>query len=323
MPDGLECRVCESKTITMKELNNNDNINLFPDAPKLSEDTYTPMPVVLRELRNILSPKYGHGESEAMIRLIFQHLKGWSATDMIINENKPLSSYIVEQIREIVGRLLKDEPIQYIVGEAYFYGLDFLVNPGVLIPRPETEELVEMVVNGNKRSDLNVLDACTGSGCIAVALARNLPFPVITAVDNSDKALEIAKENAAKMKVKIKLEKADIFEYEPEEESLDIIVSNPPYVDESEKKNMEANVLEYEPHEALFVPDDNPLLYYRRIVNIGKKALKPGGRIYFEMNPRHADAMRVLLETQGFTAIHSHLDIHGKRRFITAIKPED
>lgn len=306
----------------MNELDNN-TINLYPDAPKLSEDTYTPMPVVLRELRKILTPKYGHGEAEAMIRLIFQHLKGWSSTDMIINENKPLSSHIVERIREIVGRLMKNEPIQYIVGEAYFYGLDFVVGPGVLIPRPETEELVEMVVNGNKRTDLKVLDACTGSGCIAVALARNLPFPIITAVDNSDKALEIAKANAAKMKTKISFEKVDIFEYEPEERSLDIIVSNPPYIDESEKKNMEPNVLDYEPLEALFVPDENPLLYYRRIASIGRKALKPGGRIYFEINPRHADAMRVLLETQGYSAIHSHLDIHGKRRFITAILPED
>lgn len=298
------------------------NIDLYPDAPQLTDDTYTPMPEVVRELRRILQPKYGHGETEAMIRLIFHHLKGWSAADMIINENKPLSAFIVRRIREIVGRLMADEPIQYIVGDAYFYGLDFDIEPGVLVPRPETEELVEMIVNANKRPDLRILDACTGSGCIAIALARNLPFPKITAVENSRKALEIARRNADKFNVKIDFLEADIFTYTPEKESFDIIVSNPPYIDESEKISMERNVLDYEPHEALFVPDDNPLIYYRRIAEMGLEALAEGGRIYFEINPNHSDAMRVLLESLGYTAIHSHLDIHGKRRFITAITPE-
>lgn len=301
-----------------------NNVDLSPDAPQLADDAYTPMPDVIKALRHVLGEKYGHGEAEAMIRLIFHHLKGWSAADMIINENRPVSAITLTRIREIVGRLMKDEPIQYIVGNAYFFGMDFFVEPGVLIPRPETEELVDMIINTNRsRSDLRILDACTGSGCIAIALARNLPFSDVTAVDISKAALKIAEKNSKKLNTKISIIEQDINTFDPAPESFDIIVSNPPYVDEKEKKDMERNVLDYEPAEALFVSDDAPLVFYERIADIGAKSLVPGGRIYFEINPNHSDDMKSLLERHGYTAIHSLLDIHGRRRFMSAIKPED
>ena len=295
-------------------------LNLMPDGPDLTQDTYYPMYEVAAELRSILIPKFGSGETQAIIRLIFHYLKGWSATDMIINENRPISAHIIYRIREIVGRLLKDEPIQYIVGNAYFYGMDFEVAPGVLVPRPETEELVELVVKQNKHPDLHILDACTGSGCIAVAIARNVPFSQVEGVDISDKALEVAQRNSDKLKTKVKFIHQDIFTYQPQAESLDVIVSNPPYIDESEMKDMEANVLDYEPHEALFVDDADPLKFYRRIAEIGKTALKQGGRLYFEINPRHAAEMESLLKDMGYDNIEIQLDIHGKKRFATATK---
>lgn len=295
-------------------------LNLMPDAPELTQDTYFPMHEVTGALREILTPKYGAGETQAMIRLIFHYLKGWSATDMIINENRPISAYVIQRVREIVGRLLKDEPIQYIVGNAYFYGMDFEVAPGVLIPRPETEELVELAISSNKRPDLRILDACTGSGCIAIALARNIPFSKITAVDNSEKALQTAVKNSEKLKTKVDFVSEDIFRYQPAAESFDIIISNPPYVDESEIKDMDANVVEYEPHEALFVPDSDPLKYYKRIAEIGQTALVDGGHLYFEINPRHAEEMVKLLKDDGYSDINVHLDIHGKKRFVSAVK---
>lgn len=302
----------------------NNNVDLSPEAPQLADDAYTPMPDVIKALRHVLGAKYGNGEAEAMIRLIFHHLKGWSAADMIINENRPVSAITLTRIREIVGRLMKDEPIQYIVGNAHFFGMDFFVEPGVLIPRPETEELVDMIINTNRsRSDLRILDACTGSGCIAIALARNLPFSNVTAIDISKSALKVAEKNSKKLNTKINILEQDIHTYEPSPDSFDIIVSNPPYVDEKEKKDMEPNVLDYEPAEALFVSDDNPLVFYDRIADIGIRSLGAGGRIYFEINPNHSDDMQSLLERKGYTAIHSLLDIHGKRRFMSAIKPED
>lgn len=279
-----------------------------------------PLHEITAELRKVLSPKFGDGEAKAIIRLIFHHLKGWNTTDMVINEARPISDITVSRIGEIVDRLMKDEPIQYIVGEAYFYGMDLDVAPGVLIPRPETEELVDRIVKDNGVSDLRMLDVGTGSGCIAIALARNLPFPVVDAVDISEKALDIAKGNARKLKAAVNFSRQDIFKFTPDPASLDIIVSNPPYIDESEKVSMEANVLDYEPHEALFVPDDDPLKYYRRIATIGIEALKPGGKLYFEINPRHASELKSMLQRMGYEDVEISLDIHGKQRFITARK---
>lgn len=271
----------------------------------------------IRHLRGDLTPIYGRGETEAIIRLIFQHLKDWSPVDMIINENKPLSDYMQGKLADIEKRLLVQEPIQYITGIAYFYGMDFHVEPGVLIPRPETEELVDLIVSRNKRRDLDVLDIGTGSGCIAIALSRNLPFSNVTALDVSQKAIEVTDINAKELHARIKTVQADIFKWTPEPDSYDIIVSNPPYVGESERTGMAANVLRYEPKEAIFVPDNDPLLFYRRIADVAKAGLKADGTLYFEINPLHATALHDMLADMGFVDIEIVIDSCGKRRFIS------
>lgn len=270
----------------------------------------------IKSLRAALVPRFGKGEAEAIIRLIFLHLKGWDTVDLIINEDKELSEFIKSQVTDILHRVLEGEPIQYVVGTAYFYGMDLKVNPSVLIPRPETEELVDLIVKGNQEPDLRVLDIGTGSGCIAIALARNLRFPDVTAIDISPEALETAKENARILKANIKFELEDIFTYSPIESSFDIIVSNPPYIDESEKSDMEANVLDHEPHSALFVPDNDPLMFYRRICDVARIALSAKGKLYFEINPRHAEEMKSLMNGSGFSDVEIIKDIHGRDRFI-------
>lgn len=286
------------------------------------ENTQINIAQLSRQLQSKLTPVYGEGEAKAMVRLIFHSLKGWSLTDMMIHADNPASAYLVEKTGEILARLIKHEPIQYILGEAYFYGMNLKVNRHTLIPRPETEELVNMIVNENYDfKDLSVLDVGTGSGAIAIALSRNLPFSQVSAIDISAEALTIAKENAKELHAKIDFIKADVFQYDPWEDIFDIIVSNPPYIDDSEKNGMDSNVLDYEPHLALFVPDDNPLIYYTRIVEIALHSLKKDGKIYFEINPRHAHDLKSYLEREGFTNVLIMRDINGKDRFIKCYKP--
>lgn len=278
------------------------------------------MEKTLAWMRRELLPVYGRGETEAIVRIIFCKLKGWSPVDMALHTDADVSDFLRSEIDAILKRLKRHEPIQYIVGEAYFYGLDLLVSPGVLIPRPETAELVDIIVSGNRRPDLRVLDVCTGSGCIALALARNLPFPQISAIDISPVAVKIARENAERLHCKIDIIEGDIFSYTPASSSLDIIVSNPPYIGESERAGMDKNVLEYEPSEALFVSDDDPLRFYARICAIGLTALTSGGRIYFEINPRHADMLASNMMSMGYCDAEIIRDMHGKKRFIKAVR---
>lgn len=275
---------------------------------------------IAREMRAHLSPVYGEGEAEAMVRLIFASLKGWSTTDIIVNGEHSATDWLARHINDILGRLDTHEPIQYILGRAYFYGMDFEVTPAVLIPRPETAELVDIIVKENPQSDLRVLDVATGSGCIAIALSRNLRFPDIDALDISVEALAVARKNASDLKAKVNFFEADIFEWTPVDDYYDIIVSNPPYIDEKEKADMDANVLKYEPHDALFVPDSDPLRFYRRIAILAAKSLLTGGKLYFEINPLHADDMRSLLEDIGFADAEIVRDMHGKYRFAIARK---
>ncbi|MCH5228863.1 MAG: peptide chain release factor N(5)-glutamine methyltransferase [Muribaculaceae bacterium] len=274
------------------------------------------MQEVINKLRKALIPIYGKGETEAIIRLIFYYVKGWKITDMLIHSREDLSPFVKEEIDKILQRLLKNEPIQYIVGEARFHGLDLKIRPGVLIPRPETEELVDIIIDDYKsKEDLKILDLCTGSGCIAIALSINLPFSEVTAVDISTEAIEMAKENSTLLKRKINLIKEDIFEWDPKE-NYDIIVSNPPYVMDKEALTMEKNVLDYEPHEALFVRNENPLVFYRRIADIGLNALKDNGRLYFEINPLLADELKEMMKTMGYSDVDLIRDSFGKLRFL-------
>lgn len=284
------------------------------------------MKETVMEMRRRLEPIYGKDESRAMIREIFRVLKGWDATEFIIRltDDYRLSDYIRSKISDILGRLEKHEPLQYILGEAHFYGLDLHVEPGVLIPRPETEDLVRVIAADNPVSDLRVVDLGTGSGAIAIALSRYMNFPEITAMDLSSKAVEVAKGNVKALKCSgIQVVQGDMTEWQPDAESLDVVVSNPPYVDLSEKADMEANVRDYEPAEALFVPDSDPLKFYRAIAPEAFDGLKPGGRLYFEINPRHADELKAMLAHDGYTDVELWRDAQGAYRYIKAQKPVD
>lgn len=268
-----------------------------------------------------LEPLMGIGEARATVRIILEHIYGWKPVDIAIRLDNEISDFRSRQIDDIVDRLALGEPLQYILGSARFYGLDFSVTPDVLIPRPETEEMVDAILRVNTASDLRVLDIGTGSGCVAIALARNLRFPVITAIDVSEKALKVAAANAAALRTNIRFEHADVRTYNPPADSFDIIVSNPPYVAESERDLMEARVVAHEPGLALFVPDSDPLLFYRPIAALAARALVPGGRLYLEINPRFATDVGRLVADAGLCNVEIIRDIHGRNRFVCAQRP--
>lgn len=278
---------------------------------------------LLKKLRDALRPVYGNGETEAIIRIIFHYLKGWNTVDLLVHEQDEASPFLQSEVDGILVRLLNHEPIQYITGEARFHGLELKVTPAVLIPRPETSELVDLICDrAGEREDLRVLDLCTGSGCIALALARSLKFPKITAVDISGGAIDVARDNAHLLKTKIDFIQADIFKWTPSAQ-YDIIVSNPPYVDESEREGMDDNVLLHEPAQALFVPDDNPLVFYKRIACIAAESLSPGGRLYLEINPRHAGELCRYISAEGFSGVEVVKDSYDRQRFIMASNTHD
>lgn len=275
----------------------------------------------LLEVRKRLEGIYERRERENVILLIFEYVKGWSRVDLIINEGKELSEFAKNEIDRIVDRLILGEPIQYITGNARFYGMDLKVRPGVLIPRPETEELVDWICDdANGKSDLSVLDIGTGSGCIAIALAKHLSFPSVTALDFSKIALDQTNENVELQKVKLKLIEADMYQWNPASDSYDIIVSNPPYIAPDEKADMEVRVKDFEPEEALFVGADDPIKPYRRIEEIASQALKSGGNVYLELNPRFAEEVRAYYESKGWQDVDIRIDSYGKKRMLKAIK---
>ena len=272
-------------------------------------------------MRRRLDGIFDHREREAVILLIFSYVKKWSRVDLIINEDKELSDFAKKEMDGIVDRLILGEPIQYITGEARFHGMDLHVAPGVLIPRPETEELVDWILDDSKdKEDLHVLDIGTGSGCIAIALARNLPFSEVTAIDFSDIALEQARKNSSDLKAKVSFIHADMYGWMPDHESLDIIVSNPPYIAPDEKADMEVRVKDYEPESALFVTADDPIKPYRRIEEIASDALKENGRVYLELNPRFADDVSALFKGKGWQDVEVRIDSYGKKRMLRAVK---
>lgn len=282
------------------------------------------MKSTLANMRSRIGKIYPKGETEAIIRLIFRQLKGWTPVDIVLHGQDSLSDSLRAEIEGIVARLEKHEPIQYILGEAHFYGYDFHVSEATLIPRPETEELIEMIVaDADSRTDLRVLDLGTGSGVIAIALALHLKFPQVEALDISSQAIAVARQNASRLKAKVRLLQADIFNLPAQPDSLDIVVSNPPYVLESEKAQMEPNVLDYEPATALFVDDSNPLVYYTSIARFAAEALVAGGRLYFEINPLKAADMVSMVTSLGFQDVELHRDIHNRQRFLSGTKPAE
>ena len=255
-----------------------------------------------------------------MTRLIFERLKGFTPADLVLKGAQEAGDFIEGKVGKIVSRLLKNEPIQYIFGIADFYGMEFKVTPDVLIPRPETAELVDIIVRDwRDKADLRVADLCTGSGCIAVVLARNLPFASVTAIDISDAALAVARENSVALKTNIRFVCEDVLTISPSRESFDIIVSNPPYITEKEKVAMEPNVLDYEPALALFVPDNDPLKFYKPISRFAAESLSSGGMLYFEINPDYAREISGYLSGLGFEDVEVIKDTSAKNRFIKAV----
>lgn len=286
--------------------------------------------ITLRELMDAtcrsLTPHYGAAEARALALAVLDELLHVSAVDIVLHKDREISELTQTRVNKVTERLLRDEPLQYITGHARFYGNDIIVTPDVLIPRPETEELVDLIVkDAGGRADLRVLDVCTGSGCIAVALGRALKWPVIEAVDISDDALEVARRNADAFRVRMKVVKGDALKELDRicQGDYDIIVSNPPYVMESEAAAMEANVLDYEPKLALFVPDSDPLRFYRAIAAYAAGALKAGGMIYFEINPLKEHELRMMMESLGFRDINVLPDMTGRMRMLRALSPRE
>ena len=301
------------------------------------------------ELWHRLIPLYEAGEAKAIVRWVLDVRFGLSWTDILCGKVTELSAHDQTELEKIMQRLEKGEPVQYIIGVADFFGRQFRVAPGVLIPRPETEELCRWILASDKhgltrtvreiphqsdakvrvspsQSDAKILDIGTGSGCIAITLALELPDAKVTAWDISDDALRIAADNAKSLGANVTFEHRDILEksltshLSPLTPQFDLIVSNPPYICEKEKSTMERNVLDHEPHLALFVPDDDPLLFYRAIAQYAVEAQKPQGSLFFELNPLYADDLAQELSMMSYHDISIRRDQFSKPRFLKATK---
>ena len=272
------------------------------------------------QLNNGLAGLVEPREAQAMIRIICEDVFNYDQVDMALRQESELPEFAQDRISDIIARLRRHEPLQYIIGSALFHGHRFKVNPAVLIPRPETEQLVDLIIDENPASDLRVLDMGTGSGCIAISLARALKFPTVDAFDISRDAVAVARENAALLKVKVRLFESDMLSPQPSA-TYDIIVSNPPYICWSEREAMDPNVKDYEPGQALFVPDNDPLLFYKAIAPYAARSLERGGRLYLEINRRFGNEVKRLLEDNGFNEVRIIDDAYGNPRFAAAIGP--
>ena len=266
---------------------------------------------------------YDTDEAKAIVRWVLDVGFGLSLTDIVCGKTDELSQKACAELEGMMQRLEKGEPVQYVMGVAEFCGRRFRVEPGVLIPRPETGELCRMISQGVGSFVTSVLDIGTGSGCIAITLELEMPEAKVTAWDISEKALGIAKKNAGALGAEVTFERHDILDSSQFtlHDSLplwDVIVSNPPYVCQKEAAGMERHVLEHEPHLALFVPDDDPLLFYRAITRYAKEALKPNGLLYFELNPLYACETEAMVRESGFSETEIRLDMFGKQRFLKA-----
>ena len=264
-------------------------------------------------------------EIESFFFILTEYLHDLKRVDLALNPNFEISEEEVEKWNVILTELQQEKPIQHITGEAWFYGLKFEVNENTLIPRPETEELVEFILKETSNfqlpaSSLNILDIGTGTGCIPISLKANLPQANFSAIDVSEQALEVAKRNAASNKAEINFIQANILEVLDLNQNFDIIVSNPPYVRNLEKQEIKKNVLDYEPHLALFVEDTDALLFYRKIAQLALKNLSPNGLLFFEINQYLGNETVKLLENLGFKNIELKKDIYGNDRMVKSTR---
>lgn len=275
------------------------------------------MKSTIEYIKKTLSPFYPVSEIEGFIAILFSHFLGYNTTQMILNINTTLSDEVSWQIEKVVSRLKIGEPIQYILGETHFYDLRFEVDGSVLIPRGETEELVDRIIKKHQNEAFKILDIGTGSGAISVSIKRYLPLSEVFACDISNEALLTAKKNAHLNGVDVHFFQHNILSEEllPERD-FDVWVSNPPYITESEKAKMHRNVLDYEPHLALFVSNADPMLFYSAITQKAKHYLKPKGELWFEINEAYGNLVLRLLESHDFET-HIYNDINGKHRIVS------
>jgi release factor glutamine methyltransferase len=271
------------------------------------------------EIKKRLSNAYPDNEINAFISIIYKHVFQYSMHDIIMHASESVEKNVQIKINNIVERLLRHEPIQYILGETEFFSLPFIVTPDILIPRNETEELVQHIINENPSFNGYILDIGTGSGCIAISLAMNMPLAHVSGFDISPKAIETAKKNAKINDVDLSFFRHDILSCQSSNTQYNIIVSNPPYITWHEKDIMEANVLKYEPHTALFVPDSDPLLFYKAIAAFAINSLTYDGVLWLEINEAFGSETCQMLSEQGFNAIVIK-DINERDRFVRANK---
>lgn len=272
------------------------------------------------EMRCQLTPVYSPRELQQVVFELLEHF-GFTRVQVIAYPDAKISETDYEQLQLMLKRLADGEPLQYVIGTEWFMDMPFSVCRDVLIPRPETEELVRLIVDRCKRPSPRIVDVGTGSGCIAVSLAKLIDGAQVTAVDVSASAIEVARRNAEQNSAQVEFVRADILAdnqlFVPS--SLDIVVSNPPYVTETDKNQMSRNVLDFEPHLALFVPDADPLLFYRRIAVLAQQWLKSGGMLFFEINERFGPETVQLLENMRFDNIELHRDFYEKNRMVSAV----
>lgn len=272
-----------------------------------------------QEFESSLAHLYDAAEAKSLFLRGLEQLFGWNRTHYLLHQQEDLSNRQAKQILELLAELLTGKPIQYIFGETEFYGLVFKVNPSVLIPRPETEELVKWILDTCGEQSLNdarILDIGTGCGCIPITLKKYLPGASISAMDISAAALQTAQANAELLAVEVNFIRQDVLQADLPVGTYELMVSNPPYVTFSEKEQMRPNVLEHEPHTALFVPDEDPLLFYRHIADLALTHLSPNGYLFFEINEYLGQATVQLLQGKGFIDIELRKDLPGKDRMI-------
>ncbi len=280
---------------------------------------------LIRYLTRQLQEDHDPAEARNLARLVTEAVSGRSHTQLLRDGALPFPQELLPKVNNILRQLKARKPLQYVLGETTFYHCRITLNPSVLIPRPETEELADRVIRllEKKKEPFTILDIGTGSGCIAIALAKNLPRATVLASDISEEALETARENARLNRVTVHFYREDILHPgSPPKKRLQCIVSNPPYIPLSEKKGLQPEVREYEPSGALFVPDRDPLLFYRAIAGYAGKYLAKEGLLMVECHERYAEAVKILFEQQGFDKTGVIRDINGKKRFVTAYNPQ-
>ena len=274
------------------------------------------------EFIKALSSLYDEMEIESFFYIILEQFHNKKRIDLALQPEMEMDALQLLRWETVLSELKKEKPIQYILGETEFYGLRFRVNENTLIPRPETEELVELIISDNQMTkntnSFTILDIGTGSGCIAISLAKNLSNAKVSAIDVSEKALEMAKKNAEINEVNVNFILADVLKLSTLQEKYDVIVSNPPYVRNLEKHEIKPNVLEFEPHLALFVEDDDALIFYRKIAELALKNVSENGKLYFEINQYLGKETVELLENLGFKNVKLIKDIYENDRMISA-----